>query len=105
MESKARPRFTAELCALIGLSAILGYAAAHQGGIWVGVCGEMAGDPEAAPILLGLGLDEFSMAPGAVPRIKAILRRWSYADAASLAARALNLDSAEEVRELVRSWS
>ncbi len=79
--------------------------AAHQGGIWVGVCGEMAGDPEAAPILLGLGLDEFSMAPSAVPRIKTILRAWSQADAAQLAAQALNLDSAEEVRELVRSWS
>lgn len=79
--------------------------AAHAGGIWVGVCGEMAGDPEAAPILLGLGLDEFSMAPGSIPHIKAILRSWAFADAARLAAQAVNLDSAEEVRALVRSWT
>ncbi len=76
--------------------------AAHQDGIWVGVCGEVAGDPDAAPILLGLGLDEFSMAPGSIPRIKAILRDWSYADAAQLAGQAVNLDAAEEVRSLVR---
>ncbi|MCX7707098.1 MAG: phosphoenolpyruvate--protein phosphotransferase [Anaerolineae bacterium] len=79
--------------------------AAHAGGIWVGVCGEMAGDPEAAPVLLGLGLDEFSMAPGSIPRVKAILRSWSTAEAARLAAQAVNLDSAEEVRALVRSWA
>lgn len=79
--------------------------AAHAGGIWVGVCGEMAGDPEAAPVLLGLGLDEFSMAPGAIPRVKAILRSWTFAEAARLAAQAVNLDSAEEVRALVRSWA
>lgn len=77
---------------------------AHAGGIWVGVCGEMAGDPEAAPVLLGLGLDEFSMAPGSIPRVKAILRSWTFAEAARLAAQAVNLDSAEEVRALVRSW-
>lgn len=79
--------------------------AAHAGGIWVGVCGEMAGDPEAAPLLLGLGLDEFSMAPGSIPRVKAILRSWTLAEAARLAAQAVNLDSAEEVRALVRSWA
>jgi phosphoenolpyruvate-protein kinase (PTS system EI component) len=80
-------------------------AAAHRGGIWVGVCGEMAGDPEAAPILLGLGLDEFSMAPGSIPRVKVILRGWAFVDAAQLAAQAVDLDSAEEVRALVRSWA
>ena len=77
--------------------------AAHRGGIWVGVCGEMAGDPEAAPVLLGLGLDEFSMTPGSIPRVKAILRGWTFAGAAGLAAQAVNLDSAEEVRGLIRS--
>jgi len=79
--------------------------AAHRGGIWVGVCGEMAGDPEAAPVLLGLGLDEFSMAPGSIPRVKVILRGWSFADAARLAAQAVDLDSADEARALVRSWA
>ena len=75
---------------------------AHQGGIWVGLCGEMAGDPEAVPILLGLGLDEFSMAPASIPRIKALVRLWTLEDARQLAAEVVNLGSAEEVRERVR---
>ncbi len=77
--------------------------AAHENGIWVGLCGELAGDPEAIPILLGLGLDEFSMAPASIPRAKALIRRWSQADAAKLAQEAINLDSASVVREIARS--
>lgn len=77
--------------------------AGHQAGIWVGVCGELAGDPEAVPILLGLGLDEFSMAPPSIPRAKAIVRRWSFADAHRLAAEVINLESAAAVRERVRA--
>ncbi|HEC34103.1 MAG TPA: hypothetical protein ENI37_05235, partial [Chloroflexi bacterium] len=67
------------------------------------VCGELAGDPEAVPILLGLGLDEFSMAPPSIPRAKAIVRRWSFADAHRLAAEVINLESAAAVRERVRA--
>jgi phosphoenolpyruvate-protein phosphotransferase len=77
---------------------------AHVEGIWVGLCGELAGDPEAVPILLGLGLDEFSMAPSSIPHAKAIIRSWSLSDAQSLAAKVLHLDSAEAVREYVRSY-
>jgi phosphoenolpyruvate-protein phosphotransferase len=77
--------------------------AAHDEGIWVGLCGELAGDPDAVPILLGLGLDEFSMAPSSIPHAKAIIRSWSKSDAQSLAAEVLDLDSAEAVREYVRS--
>jgi phosphotransferase system enzyme I (PtsI) len=76
--------------------------AAHSEGIWVGLCGELAGDPEAIPILLGLGLDEFSMAPASIPRAKTILRRWSKIEAAKLAEEVLDYDSAEDVRERVR---
>jgi phosphotransferase system enzyme I (PtsI) len=76
--------------------------AAHGEGIWVGLCGELAGDPEAIPVLLGLGLDEFSMAPASIPRAKTILRRWSKADAVKLAEEVLDYDSAEDVRERVR---
>jgi len=76
--------------------------AAHSEGIWVGLCGELAGDPEAIPILLGLGLDEFSMAPASIPRAKAILRRWSKDEAAKLASEVLDYDSATDVREHVR---
>jgi phosphotransferase system enzyme I (PtsI) len=77
--------------------------AAHEEGIWVGLCGELAGDPEAAPILLGLGLDEFSMAPSSIPHAKAIIRSWSKSDAQSLASKVLEFDSADAVREFVRS--
>jgi len=77
--------------------------AAHDEGIWVGLCGELAGDPDAVPILVGLGLDEFSMAPSSIPHAKAIIRSWSKSDAQSLATKVLDLDSAEAVREYVRS--
>ena len=76
--------------------------AAHDRGIWVGVCGELAGDPDAIPILLGLELDEFSMTPAAIPRAKQLIRRWSLPDARTLARKVLQLDSAQAVREWVR---
>jgi phosphotransferase system enzyme I (PtsI) len=76
--------------------------AAHQRGIWVGLCGELAGDPDAIPILLGLGLDEFSMSPISIPRAKAVIRAWSQADARVLAEEALDLESGDDVRTLVR---
>jgi phosphoenolpyruvate-protein phosphotransferase len=78
-------------------------ASAHDNGIWAGVCGELAGDPDALPLLLGLGLDEFSMAAPVIPRAKTIIRQWSRSAAQELALRALDLDSAEDVRQLVRS--
>jgi len=78
-------------------------AAGHQVGIWIGVCGELAGDPEAAPILLGLEVDELSMAPASIPHIKATIRQWSFQAAERLAGEAINLDSAVAVRRLVRS--
>ena len=78
-------------------------AAGHEAGIWVGVCGELAGDPEGVPVLLGLGLDEFSMAPPLIPRAKAILRRWTLTEARQLAEEALKLDTAGGVRELVQA--
>jgi phosphoenolpyruvate-protein kinase (PTS system EI component) len=76
----------------------------HKAGIWIGVCGEMAGDPEAAPVLLGLGLDEFSMAAPSIPHLKAILREWSYANAKKLAEAVINLENGAAVREYVRNF-
>ena len=76
--------------------------AAHLNGIWVGVCGELAGDPDALPILLGLGLDELSMSHPSIPMAKEIVRAWSVPEAQGLAEKALNLDSAEAVRLLVK---
>jgi phosphoenolpyruvate-protein kinase (PTS system EI component) len=75
--------------------------AAHEQGIWVGLCGELAGDPQGIPILLGLGLDEFSMAPSLIPRAKAIIRTWTMSQSQELANTAVNLDSAEAVRDHV----
>jgi len=75
----------------------------HKAGIWIGVCGEMAGDPEAAPILLGLGLDEFSLAAPGIPHLKAVLREWSYRDAQKIAAEIINLENGQAVREHVRN--
>lgn len=68
---------------------------------WLGVCGGLASDYRAAPLLVGLGCHELSSVPGAVPRIKQTLARWSMADCRELAARALAMASASQVRELV----
>lgn len=76
--------------------------AAHERGIWVGLCGELAGDPVAIPILIGLGLDEFSMSPGSIPRAKSIMRQWSRPSAEALARQVLDLDSGIDVRSVVR---
>lgn len=77
--------------------------AAHGAGIWVGICGEQAGDPDAIPILLGLELDELSMAANSIPRAKSIIRAWDFASASKLGAKALQMEDASEVRLLVRS--
>jgi multiphosphoryl transfer protein len=67
-------------------------------GRMVGVCGEIAGDPVAVPILVGLGVRELSAAPPAVPRVKRAVRETEIGSARTLAERALALDSAEAVR-------
>lgn len=77
--------------------------AAHARGKWVGICGEMGGDPDAVPILLGLGVDELSMSAARIPRVKQIIRKWSVADARQVATRALELENAVDIRHLVNS--
>jgi phosphotransferase system enzyme I (PtsI) len=74
---------------------------AHKEGKWVGMCGELAGEPLAAPILLGLGLDEFSMNPPMVPTIKQILRNLDSKEMQTLAEEALQKESPEQVQDLV----
>jgi phosphotransferase system enzyme I (PtsI) len=59
--------------------------AGHQAGKWVGMCGEMAGDPTVTKILLGLGLDEYSVAASTIPKVKTLLRGYNFADAQRLA--------------------
>ncbi len=73
--------------------------AGHAAGIWVGLCGEFAGDPLAVPLLLGLGLDEFSMSAPAIPAVKQMLARLTVAQAQGIAQQALALPSVEAVRE------
>lgn len=77
--------------------------AAHGAGIWVGLCGELAGDEELIPVLLGLGLDEFSMSAPFIPRAKAVLRRWTIGAAQQLAAEVLQLEDGQQVRAKVRA--
>jgi phosphocarrier protein FPr/phosphocarrier protein len=74
--------------------------AAHRHGKWVGVCGGAASDPKALPLLLGLGVDELSVSPVAIPAIKAQIRGLSLAQCRSLAESALGLATAAEVRAL-----
>ncbi len=73
--------------------------AAHEAGIWVGMCGEMAGEPALILLLLGLGLDEFSIPPLVIPEIKYIIRSVSMAGASEIAKEALNLSTGKEVEE------
>ncbi|PYI51646.1 phosphoenolpyruvate--protein phosphotransferase [Paenibacillus flagellatus] len=72
--------------------------ASHACGKWTGMCGGMAGDPLAAPLLLGFGLDEWSMEAGAIPKVKAALSRLDSGRCRELADRAVALDTPEEVR-------
>ncbi len=71
--------------------------AAHQHGIWVGVCGEVASDPALVPLLLGLGVDELSVAPSLLPHIKFLIRRLEQDDLQTLAAFALSAESGAEI--------
>lgn len=69
----------------------------HSANIWVGMCGEMAGDPTFSIILLGLGLDELSMPSIMIPEIKHIIRSVSRQEAVSIAQEALSLSTAKEI--------
>ena len=73
----------------------------HRAGIWVGMCGEMAGDPLFTLILLGLGLDEFSMPSIMIPEIKHIIRSVNMAQAKQIAEEAVSLPTASEVESFV----
>lgn len=77
--------------------------ASHRAGKWTGMCGEMAGDILAAPILLGLGLDEFSMSAASIPRVNKVIRSLTYEEARETADKALQLESPEEIRKLIES--
>jgi phosphoenolpyruvate-protein kinase (PTS system EI component) len=75
---------------------------AHKNSIWVGVCGEMAADPFAIPVLLGLGVDELSMTPLNIPIAKKIIRTMSISEAKIIADRALKFNNGEQTREDIK---
>ena len=75
--------------------------AGHKSDIWVGMCGEMTGEPALVLLLLGLGLDEFSMPFLLVPKIKQLVRSVSYEDMKQLAHKALELSTIKEVEDFV----
>ena len=77
-------------------------AAAHAAGRWVGVCGEMAGEPANAVLLLGLGVDELSMATYDLPRVKAAIRSVRASEAEAIAREALEQSSAAAVKAVLR---
>ena len=78
--------------------------ASHAEGKWTGMCGELAGDENATILLLGMGLDEFSMSAISVPRIKKLIRNVNYQDAKHLAEKALQQPTAAEIERLVADF-
>ncbi|EAF1855799.1 phosphoenolpyruvate--protein phosphotransferase [Listeria monocytogenes] len=79
--------------------------ASHKEGKWTGMCGEMAGDQTAVPLLLGLGLDEFSMSASSILKSRSLIKRLDQSEMVKLAAEALNKSTAEEVVELVEKYT
>jgi phosphotransferase system enzyme I (PtsI) len=77
---------------------------AHHAEIPVAICGEMASEPAYALILLGMGLDEFSMTPTSIPKMKRILRLSRFEEAVNLVDRVFHLQTASEIEHYVRHW-
>ena len=76
--------------------------AGHKAHIWVGICGELGADPLAIPLLIGLGIDELSMSPVAIPRAKMVLRALTVPECEKIAARALKFRGAGEVKKFLK---
>jgi len=77
---------------------------AHSQGKWCGMCGEMAGDPISAPVLLGLGLDEFSMSASSILPARKMINSLSFKEMEEVAKKALALSTMEEVKSLVEKY-
>jgi len=78
--------------------------AGHKQGIWVGICGEMAGNPLATALLLGLGMDELSVVPAILPEIKKIIRSLKYSDMQEIARTALSYGSRSEIETYLTTF-
>jgi len=79
--------------------------ASHAAGKWTGMCGELAGDETATLLLLGMGLDEFSMSGISIPKVKKTIRNANFADVKELADQALSCATAGEIQELVAQFT
>jgi phosphoenolpyruvate-protein phosphotransferase (PTS system enzyme I) len=79
--------------------------ASHKEGKWTGMCGELAGDERATVLLLGMGLDEFSMSAISIPKIKKIVRNTNFSEAKQLADVALQKATAQEIADLIEKFS
>ena len=77
---------------------------AHQAGIPVAICGEMAAEPAYALILLGIGLDEFSMNPVSIPKVKKVLRISRFEETRALVEKVFQFSTASEIEFYIRSW-
>jgi len=77
---------------------------AHRQGLSVGMCGEMAGDPMSSVILLGLGLDEFSLSAFGIPLIKKMIRTVSLSEAEELTGNILEMRSYRDIENFIRKW-
>lgn len=78
--------------------------AAHKEGKWAGMCGEMAGDETAIPILIGLGLDEFSMSASSILKARSLIRNLNKAEMEKFASEVVNMSTTEEVVEAVNKF-
>lgn len=74
-----------------------------QGNVWIGMCGQMAGDPLATILLVGLGLDEFSVVPTVLPEIKKIIRSIHFTEAQHVAERVLQMTSEDDIKTYLKT--
>lgn len=77
---------------------------AHAAGIWVGMCGEVAGELPLVPVLLGMGLDEFSMTPNSILKVRRLIRSLSYEEARGLAEKVLRCATGKEIEDVTRRF-
>ncbi|TON85285.1 phosphoenolpyruvate-protein phosphotransferase PtsI, partial [Vibrio parahaemolyticus] len=78
--------------------------ASHAEGKWTGMCGELAGDERATLLLLGMGLDEFSMSGISIPKVKKVIRNSNFAEVKAMAEEALSLPTAAEIEAVVEKF-
>ena len=77
--------------------------AGHKKGVWVGMCGEMAGDPLATVLLVGMGIDELSVIPSVLPEIKKIILSIKHKEAKRVADKVLTMSTEQEIKDHMSS--